>query len=177
MILGLSLTQIIKGMVKFVQHPEKEKPYTLHLAWAFYLLVILVHFWWWEFRLHYIKEWVFTHYIFVVFYIAIFYLLAALLFPDDIKEYDGYKSYFFSRRKWFFLILAATFIIDVGDTYIKGKEYLRLLGPDYYLRIVSHVLLCIIAIFTTNRWYHVFLIVFFILFEIFWIAKEYMNFG
>ena len=58
-ILSLSIAHLLKGTVKFVQHPGREKPYWIHLSWVFYIFILLVHFWWWEIPLHVIKRWTF----------------------------------------------------------------------------------------------------------------------
>jgi hypothetical protein len=35
----------------------------------------------------------------------------------------GVVHYFMSRRKWFFGLLAATFLLDLIDTRLKGGSY------------------------------------------------------
>ena len=42
-------------------------------------------------------------------------LLASLLFPDDMSDYDGYEDYFLSRRRWFFGLFATTFVVVAGS--------------------------------------------------------------
>jgi hypothetical protein len=121
-ILGLSITHLLKGAAKLIQHPGRDKPYWIHLLWALYVFLLLVHFWWWEYHLNSIQRWVFPEYFFVITYITIYYVLCALLFPDDLRDYKGgFEEYFYSRKKWFFSVLALSFVADVVDTLIKGK--------------------------------------------------------
>ncbi|UXN75472.1 hypothetical protein N8D56_12390 [Devosia sp. A8/3-2] len=70
----------------------------------------LVLFWWWEFALFQINNWSFGLFFFLIFYAITLFLLAALLFPDNITEYAGYEDFFLKRRKWFFGLLATTFV-------------------------------------------------------------------
>ena len=51
-----------------------------------------------EFRLSQITHWTFALYLFVIAYASMFFLQAALLFPNDIEGYDGYGDYFIARR-------------------------------------------------------------------------------
>ena len=170
-ILGLSITHLLKGVAKFIQHPHRDKPYWLHLAWVFYIFMLLVHFWWWEYRLTHVPHWTFTSYFFIIFFIMTFYSLCALLFPDDIKDYKGYEDYFFSRKKWFFAILAFSYLLDIGDTLIKGQDYLKSLSIEYPIRNAVHIILCLLAIQINNRVFNATLVILFILYELSYIFR------
>ncbi|WP_417429415.1 hypothetical protein [Halpernia sp.] len=170
-ILGLSLTHLIKGSVIFIQHPGRKKPYFVHFLWVFYVFLLIIHFWWWEFNLKLIHDWYFLDYFFIICYILLFYLLCAILYPDDLKDYKGYEDYFYSRKNWFFGILALCFAADIIDTSIKGNAYFLGLQMAYYIRIVSHIILCLAAIRFNNKKFHTALVVFFILYEIFFILQ------
>jgi len=170
-ILGLSITHLLKGAARFIQHPGRTKPYWIHLLWAFYIFLLLVHFWWWEFRLTEIQHWTFTTYFFIVFYVMLFFVLCALLFPDDIKDYTGYEDYFFSRKAWLFSVLALSFVVDIGDTLIKGKAYIESLHIEYPIRNATHILLCLVAIKTNSKTFHGTMVILFILYELSWILR------
>jgi hypothetical protein len=124
-IVGMCITTLLSGFARFVQHPKRAQVSILHLGWAFSLLLWIIHFWWWEFRLSMIQGWTFAIYSFVILYAILFFFLCTLLFPSDLKDYSGYEDYFISRRKWFFGILAVTFVADVVDTCLKGSAYLH----------------------------------------------------
>ena len=62
------------------------------------MLLLLVHFWWWEFWLGGVKVWTFSIYIFLIAFVFQLYLLTTLLFPDNIAEYESYAEYFMSGR-------------------------------------------------------------------------------
>lgn len=172
-ILGLSLTHLIKGSVFFIQHPGRKKTFITHLLWVFYVFIFIIHFWWWEFNLKLVAQWYFADYLFLICYILLFYLLCAILYPDDLNDYAGYEDYFFSRKNWFFGILAICFLADIIDTSLKGHGYFEKLGMEYYIRTFSHFALCILAIFTKSRRIHLFLVIGFILYEISFILRFY----
>ena len=170
-IFGLSLTHLIKGSVSFIQHPGRKKFSILHFLWVFYIFILIIHFWWWEFNLKLIVQWNFGDYIFVIIYILLYYLLCAILYPDDLKGYDGYEDYFFSRKKWFFSVLAVCFLADIIDTTLKGSDYFLASVPEYYPRIIVHAALCLLAVFIKNKWFQYLLVIAFILYEISFIFR------
>ena len=172
-ILGLSLTHLIKGSVNFIQHPGRKKFSVLHFLWVFYIFVLIIHFWWWEFNLKLIAQWNFADYIFIIVYILIYFLLCAILYPDDLKDYNGYEDYFFSRKNWFFIILGLCFLADIIDTLIKGNSYFIANEREYYVRIVAHVALCLVAIMNRNKNFHMLLAFAFIVYEISFIFRYF----
>lgn len=96
MIVGLCITALLAGFARFVQHPRREHISLLHLGWAASMLIWVIHFWWWEFRLSAVEHWTFGLYLFIILYATLYYLICKLLFPDDIKGYSGYEEYFLS---------------------------------------------------------------------------------
>jgi hypothetical protein len=150
-IVGLCITTLLNGFARFVQHPKRARVSILHLGWAASLLLWIIHFWWWEFRLTMVPRWTFAIYFFLIFYAILYYFLCTLLFPLDLKDYSGYEDYFLSRRRWFFGFLAATFVADVIDTSLKGSGYVHSFGVEYPIRIAVNLTLCLIGMFTGNR--------------------------
>jgi hypothetical protein len=150
-IVGLCITTLLNGFARFVQHPRRAKVSILHLGWAVSLLLWIIHFWWWEFRLAMVPRWTFEIYFFVILYAILFYFLSTLLFPSDLKDYAGYEDYFLSRRRWFFGFLAATFVADIIDTSLKGSAYLHSFGIEYPIRIAVSLMFCVVAMITNNR--------------------------
>src|ERR1044072_5563840 len=102
MVIGLGVTRLLSGLARIVQHPGQYRLYPGHLAWVASVLLMLVHFWWWEFGLYAIETWTFGIYLFLIFYAVTLFLLCALLFPDSMLDYTGYEDFFYSRRAWFF---------------------------------------------------------------------------
>jgi hypothetical protein len=172
-IVGLCITTLLNGFSRFIQHPRRAKVSILHLGWAASILLWVIHFWWWEFRLSLIQQWTFASYFFIIFYAILFYSLCTLLFPSDLNDYSGYEDYFLSRRKWFFGILAATLVADVIDTSIKGSQYLHSFGVEYPIRIAGGLILCFSAMFIRNRRIQLALLTISLLYQISFIVRLY----
>jgi hypothetical protein len=175
LLLGLAIRHLLNGAIKLVQHPGRNQSYWIHLSWTFYMFLLMVHFWWWEFHLNEIKHWYFTEYFFLIIYIIVYYILCALLYPDDLKDYKGYRDYFYSRKKWFFGFLGASYVLDVIDTWIKGSDYLHHYGWEYWTRNISHLILCLIAMKVNNPRYHSIIAILFILYEIYYIFHLFIT--
>src|SRR5580698_1194823 len=79
-IVGLCITTLLSGFARFVQHPRREHVSLLHLGWPASLLLWIIHFWWWEFRLSLVPQWTFEKYLFIILYAVLSYFLCTLLF-------------------------------------------------------------------------------------------------
>lgn len=173
MVLGLSLARLINGLVSFIQHPGQQKPYPIHLGWVFFVLISIIHFWWYEFDLGYLEKWYFSVYVYVLLYAMIHVALAALLFPDRLSEYSGYEDYFESRRRWFYGLLILCFVLDIGDTMIKGSDYLQSLGREYAFRQAGLIAGALGALFIPGKAYQAVFVTLAIVYEMSWIYRFY----
>jgi hypothetical protein len=174
-ILGLGISWLLTGVARMIQHPKEYKVYWVHLLWALFLFLYLVHFWWWEYRLQGVQQWTFPLYFFIALYAVLLFFLCVLFFPQEMQDYDGFKSYFYSRRKWIFSLMTVLFMADIVDTLIKGSALLHVLGPLYYVRAVLYILLSAVAIRVSNQRFHAAFAVFATAFEALWIFKSYMT--
>ena len=85
--------------------------------------------------------------------------------------YRPYEDYFISRRKWFFALFASTFICDIVDSLIKGSAYFDRFGPEYFVEVPLGLILCGIAMWTTNRWFHLAFVVIHLVYQLSWIWR------
>jgi hypothetical protein len=173
MVLALSLARLVNGLRRFVQHPGPIRVYPVHLGWVVFLLITIVHFWWYEFHLMLVPVWTFPLYGFLIFYTMVFAALTALLFPDQMTDYAGFEDYFKKRKRWFFGLLAFAAVLDVGDTLIKGGDYLQSLGTEYLIRQAAFVILSIAAMFITSGRVQLMLVLAAIAYQVSWIVRLY----
>ena len=176
-VVGLSVARLLTGLARFVQHPGRERIYPIHLAWACFLLLAVVHFWWFQFGLSRLERWTFEVYVFVICYAAVYFFICTLLFPDHLAEYDGFAGYFHSRQRWFYGFLAGLFVIDLVDTALKGAEHFRSFGPLYPVQQVVLAALALAATAIRARWYHAVFVALAILAEVAWILRQFEVLG
>lgn len=172
MVLSLALARLLNGLAKFVQHPKKVRIYPIHLGWVFVILLFVIHFWWWEFKL-YTVQWTFEAYLLVISYAINFFLMCSILFPDQMDEYDGYEDYFKSRHSWFFGLFALSFFIDFFDTLLKGADHYNSLGIEYTVRNIVFIILSIVAMFNNNRYFHNIFVVVALVYEAVFIFRAF----
>jgi hypothetical protein len=168
-VIGLGITRLLMGVAGLVQHPDRAKISLLHLLWSFSILVELILFWWWEFALYEVTDWSFGIFAFLIFYAITLFLMAALLFPDKLDDYAGYEDFFLKRRHWFFGVFGLTFLLDIVDTLIKGEPYFDTLGLEYLVQVPIGLALCAVAIWTTDRRYHLGLVLVHLIYQAWWI--------
>ena len=173
LIVGLALARMLAGIAKFVTHPGQKPLYAAHLLWALVVIIMSIHFWWFEFGLVLVRTWTFDLYVFVLFYAFLLYLLATLLIPDDIAEYESYGDYFISRRRWFFGLFAVTVPVDLVDTLVKGRAYYDSYGPEYPFRLVGMLVVCAVGAWVKDRRVQVALAALYLVDLVFWILRSY----
>lgn len=176
-VVGLSVARLLTGLARFVQHPGRERIYGVHLGWVCFLILAVMHFWWFQFGLSHLERWTFEIYFFVICYAAVYFFICTLLFPDTMAEYKGFADYFHSRQRWFYGLLASLFLIDLVDTALKGAAHFRSFGPVYPVQQAVLAGLALAAIVVRARWYHALLVALAILAEVAWILRQFEVLG
>jgi len=170
---GLAIARVLTGLAHFAQAPERRRAYGVHIAWSLVLLLMIVHFWWFEFSLAHVSHWTFETYAFVIFYAALYFFTAAILFPERLDGYADFAAYFHDRRPWFFGALIALLAVDLVDTALKGMDHFRSLGIAYPIRHGVLILLALIAIPIGDRRYHIAFVALALVTQVWWIAVRY----
>ena len=173
MIVGLGLTHLLRHVARIVERPQAHRIHGVHLLWAAFMFVYVLHFWWWQFSLSHQAHWNFTLYLYVTLYALLLYLLCALVFPESLADGVGYREYYYGRRRWFFGLLALMFVVDIGDTLIKGPAYLQSLGAEYWFRNGVFIVASLIASVTARPPFHLLFAIAALLYELSWIWRRY----
>ncbi len=172
-IFGLSLTHLLRGVVRMVQHPELKPVYPVHVAWVASSFLLVVHFWWWEINVATIAHWTFPPYLFLISYSCLFYFLCVLLFPDHPGPHQDYRTYFHAERRWIFGVLALISAAGVVDSLLKGSSHLATLGVEYQISTLIYLGLCVGAMFTANETYHSLFVGLNLVYQLSWMFRMY----
>ena len=173
MIVSLGLAHLLRQFARIAEHPRDKRVYWVHLLWVLSVFLFLLHFWWWEFRLSAVVTWTFNLYLFVALYALLLYLLCVFVLPDSLHDYADYRDYYYSRRRWFFGMLAAVYAVDYVDTLLKGVQYLHGFGAEYPARNVLHIAACIVAMTTRNARFHAAFALLAVLYQLSWIVRQF----
>ena len=172
-ITALSLSRLITGLARPVQDQDWHRVGLVHTGWAVFLLLMIVHFWWFELGLARIEKWTFGLYLFVIGYAILLFLICTILFPDQADRKMNLEEYFYSRQKWFYGLLAVIFLVDIADTAFKGLDHLRALGLEYLLRQTAFVVLSVIGMFVRRPLYHRAFVAGAILYQVSWAVRQF----
>jgi hypothetical protein len=118
-ILGLAITQILKGVRGMVLARERVVPYWPSFVFAALLLAISVQSWWSMFGMRNIPAaaWTFSMFALVLMQMIVWYLLAGLVLPDFFGEHEvNLRTHYFAHRKIFFSL----FIVSLAVSLFRG---------------------------------------------------------
>jgi len=87
-------------------------------------------------------------------------------FPVD------FRKYYYSTRKWFFIVLLLVNIIDIADTIVKGSNHFANRGIEYPIFVTSCVFLSIVGFFSKKELHHGIIACFFCLYEVWYTVTE-----
>lgn len=101
-VLGLAITQLLKGAAQLYRARARVRTYWLHWAWTALLAVFSLLLWWtyWSYRS--ITEWDFLRFVLYLSPTVAFYFLSSIAFPDPADNVDDLRDYFFANRAGFF---------------------------------------------------------------------------
>lgn len=120
-VVGLAVTQTLRGLLRIVHHRRTVRIYWPTLIWTAALLQWTVFFWWFTgLDFSTLGEWRFSTLGFVLAYGAALYFLLGLLHPEGVGEDFDMKRHFERQRSWFFGVFVGVGLLDLGDTSIKA---------------------------------------------------------
>ena len=152
-IVGLALTQLLRGIGRAVVTKGGPTVYWVHLVWTLYLFISTTLFWWWEFRLA-SASWGLTLYLVVIVYATLYFFASLVLQPGKIDGVSSYREYFYARRGWIFGLFISLIAWDFVDTLSKGTDHFLSFGIEYPIIFLSFIAASIVAIITANQRYH-----------------------
>jgi hypothetical protein len=179
MIVGLALAHMLTQFARIIEYNRWRKLYWPHMVRAAFMLVYIIHFWWWQVRLSMLPNWTFGEFAFIVFYALLVFLACTVVLPGSLIDGRGEddQSHYYARRGWFFGLVAAIYVVDIFDSLLKGSTFVTSLGIEYFLRNGTYVLLALIATRTRSERYHQVFAVLAFAYQVAWIVRRYEVFG
>jgi len=151
-ILGLAITQVLKGFRGIVLSRSRVRMYWPVLLWAIGLLGICVQSWWAMFELREVVVWAFAHFAVVLLQTVFTYMLAALVFPDFFGDDTvDLRSHYFAHTRWFFGLFVALLTTSLAKDLVIYGHLSGRTNVAFHLAFISAFL---IAVLTSREWYH-----------------------
>ena len=151
-ILGLAVTQILKGFRGLVLARAQIRIYWPVVAWAFLWLLACVQSWWAMFGMRVRHGWTFGEFAVVLLQTVLTYMVAGLIFPDLFgTEPIDLKANFYAHRRWFFLLALGVIVTSVGKDVVLAGSLPNALNLGFHM-IFGAILLT--GAITANERYH-----------------------
>jgi hypothetical protein len=170
-ILGLAVTQILKGFRGIVLSRTRIRIYWPVLVWATLLLLVCFQHWWAMFGMRHRHDWTFEQFGAVLLNVIFIYMVAGLVFPDFFgEEVVDLKETFYAHRGWFFSLAVGIIVISMAKSFVLDHRLMP--ATDLAFHAIFGVTLLIGAL-TGSEWYHKCLVIFTTVLFIFYILLLY----
>jgi hypothetical protein len=157
-ILGLAVTQILKGFRAILLSRTRVRIYWPVINWAVLLLLVCVQHWWALFGMRHRQDWTFEQFAIVLLNVVVIYMTAGLVFPDFVgEEVVDLKENFYAHRGWFLSFAVATIVVSICKQLVLDHR----LPPT--MELIFHAIFGVtlfIGAVTRSERYHKSLIVF-----------------
>lgn len=152
MVLGLAVTQLLRGVAQLHRRRDRIRTYWLHWAWVALLVLFSLLLWWTFWNYRGITEWNFLRFVVYLSPMIAFYYLTAITFPDPPESVASIKEYYYANRVAFFGTFAVCgFLAGVAAAVVRKLP----LTDSSNLFRVGLVLLMLIPARSANHRIHV----------------------
>ena len=171
-ILGLAVVHLLGGVSLILDQRVTARTSWVHLMWVLNMFSLIIWVWWGNWQLHDVESFSPVHYVAMVLFSVVLYLMCGLLFPVKGNEVeDFYEQFEMNRSRFFYLGLAL-----VLAALLKGYVDRQVLAqPDTIERFVLLAVLAVLFGFATRisaRSFHFSLALGFFALTLRWIFTE-----
>ena len=171
-ILGLAVVHLLGGVSLILDQRVKARVSGLHLIWVLNMFSLITWVWWGNWQLEGVESFSPVHYVAMVLFSVVLYLMCGLLFPVKGKEVEDFHEQFEMNRSRFFLLGLALLVAALLQGYVDRQV---LEEPDTVERMVMLGILAVLFIFaarTSARRFHYPLAMAFFALTLRWIFTE-----
>ena len=153
-VLGLAVVHLLGGVSLILDTRVREKIDWIHSLWTANVFVTTLLVWWFNFGLTAVEVWTLPHFLNLVAYSVVLYLMSGLLYPVRGDEVIDFRAHFEANRPRFFTVCLAFQGVDFADAALERQA----LGTDWaslhLISLVAFGLAFLIAIRWGNRAFH-----------------------
>jgi hypothetical protein len=138
LILGLAITQVLKGFRGLMQARTRLQGYWPAAVWAILVVVIAAQSWWSMFDLRHHVDWTFLEFSAVLSQTIVIYLLAALALPDVFGDSSiDLREHYFGHRSWFFSLLTLLIVSSIVKQLVVEGALPRPLDLAFHVLFIA----------------------------------------
>jgi hypothetical protein len=157
-ILGLAVTQILKGFRGLLLSRAHIRLYWPVIAWAALLLLVCFQHWWATFGMRTRHDWTFLQFAMVLLNVIFIYMVAGLVFPDFFgEEVVDLRENFYAHRGWFFSLGCGAVVVSIAKEFVLDHRLPNTTNLAFQLIFAATLL---IGALTRSERYHKGLIIF-----------------
>lgn len=153
-ILGLSVVHLLSGVSLILDTRVRERVDWIHATWTANVFITTLLVWWFNFSLTAVQEWTLLHFLNLVAYSVVLYLMAGLLYPVRGAEIIDFRAHFECNRCRFFMVCLAFQAVDFADVLLERQALGVAWNPLALTLLVVFAVAFVIAIRTSNRSFH-----------------------
>jgi hypothetical protein len=151
-IIGLAITQILKGFRGILLSRARLKLYWPSLVWALLLLAVCGQTWWAQYGMRKIPSWTFLGFSVVELQTVILYMLAAIVFPDFFDERGtDLRAHYFAHTRWFFSLFVALILTSLLKEPVLGGHFGDSVNVVFHFFFIA---LALVTIVFRQEWVH-----------------------
>lgn len=155
-IVGLAITQILKGYRGIVLSRSRVQMYWPTLVWSGSLLLMNVQSWWAMFGLRNVENWTFAIFSIVLAQTIAQYMLAGVVFPDFFGERTDLREHYWAHTRWFFGLTILVLLASLSKDLVLSGHLSDRLNVLFHLTFIA---LSAVALATRREWFHKFVAV------------------
>lgn len=114
-ILGLSITQVLRGLSKIARSSQRSG---VAATYGVFLFALHVQTWWALWDLSAVPEWNFVFFLLLISIPSVLFATSELLFPMATTAQTDWNAHYESVRKWFLSVLALWTVLALVETRI-----------------------------------------------------------
>ncbi|MEM7708148.1 MAG: hypothetical protein AAF358_21525 [Pseudomonadota bacterium] len=173
-ILGLAIVHLLGGLSLILDRRVQARVYWVHLLWVANLLFVSVLVWLGNFVLSDVEVFSVWHFLNLVAYCMVIYLMSGLLFPVRGGEVTDFRAHFEANRVRFFSLGLLFVLTDIVDGLLEHLAIGLPLAPGQFITLGLEFVLFVGGLKTASERYHGAVAVLFCLGSIGWLVSLVM---
>jgi hypothetical protein len=142
-ILGLGIAVLLTGLADIIRNYHTVKVYWPYLVWILIVFILHIQEWWISYSLRSEMEWTLPHFLFIITYPIVLFILAHLLFPQKwTKKGVDLKVFYFNNFPKYFGAALLLLVLSILQNhfllnYLLADQYVQFIMAFFFLALLG----------------------------------------